>query len=126
MRIDKMPAGREMDYMIGKEIMKLKGVREGTKGPEGKPYKGWEYVFVDIDGSNQPVPNYSTDIAVAWEVVEKLNGSGCQLALKPVGGSGIWECKNLLPGGKSAQSGNVPLAICRAALKAMGVQHETN
>lgn len=81
MDIDKLEAGRELDALVAERVMEidLAAVRDEV---------GW---YKHPDGYTRREPPclpYSTEIAAAWEVVEKL--------------------------------GAVPLAICRAALKAKG------
>ena len=80
--------------------------------------KGWKSFLVD------PPPHYSSDIAAAWEVVEKFKdwslifntGTGHRAGFPRVG---------LVDGFKAwAHSGDTktaPLAICLAALKAMNI-----
>jgi hypothetical protein len=102
--IDKMPAGREL------------------------------YVFVDsLKCFYHWVPCYSTDIAAAWEVVEKMAEITyaahvlCKIEYKQhVIGSNSWEVKMSTKIGvtpprndERAEAETAPLAICRAALKAV-------
>lgn len=64
--------------------------------------------------------SYSTDIAAAWEVVEKIGGM-LNLTSNPYNGSGEWRASfnspNPNPPGYALTA---QLAICRAALKAVG------
>ena len=71
------------------------------------------------------VPYYSTDIAAAWEVVDKMiirTPYECYLEHQTHG----WMCTFRHPGviGGYAHEKTAPEAICRAALKAIGI-HET-
>ncbi len=66
MRIDELPAGREMDKAISRYVF---GNNEFVcRNCED------DYHIVDRQGliAYIPVSNYSTDIAAAWEVEEKL------------------------------------------------------
>jgi hypothetical protein len=101
-----MPAGREMDELIRLEILDL----EVFTTPEGKLLG---------EGTFQEIPHYSTDIAAAWEVVEKMRINDWEFYLE-------WENqpwalfendKCMLD--KCAEAITVPLAICRAALLAV-------
>lgn len=72
--------------------------------------------------SRQVLPRYSTDIAAAWTVVEKLGEDG--FLLYRVSNRPIWRAQfNLAeavfdwPGYADAET--APLAICRAALSAV-------
>lgn len=128
--IDTMSAGRELDALVAIKVMGRSVV--WPKSQTGAP------VFADAIVEPQYVPRYSTDIAAAWEVVDavgKFRGGPNNL-YKPVvrvewyehdgiatvvigrckgledivGGAEVW--------GKGLET--VALAICRAALKAVG------
>lgn len=72
-------------------------------------------------------PNpYSSDIAAAWEVVEKLvdNGLRLDIMIAPFGQFCVWVDGSELVGNYLAEeiiAESMPLAICSAALKAKGV-----
>jgi len=74
------------------------------------------------------IPSYSTDIAAAWEMVERLSQDfGVQInVLYPEAGNGdrfcckIWREHSLQF--RSLFVSSAPLAICRAFLKANGVE----
>ena len=115
--IDKMEAGREMDALVEKELS-----------------MGIAYEFPP--GMITALPHYSTDISAAWLVVEKMDthfmlerygrievDSG---ALDPNMGTGIditypieWVCTLDIGDIKTGIAPIAPLAICRAALKAV-------
>lgn len=124
-----MKAGRELDALIAEKVMGL------TRHDESYVAEGVGKVlrFVWRDGGGTCVysgdmflPHYSTNIADAWEVVEKLvstpgpNGDHHSVQVDYSGGAVVvidenedWQV--------SAIAGTVPLAICLAALKAKGV-----
>lgn len=70
------------------------------------------------------VAPYSTDIAAAWEVVEKFEYCYLWLDTQDLLGTGrrAWECKLEAEDARTkyAVAPTAPLAICRAALKAVG------
>ena len=74
-----------------------------------------------------PVPEYSTEIAAAWEVAEKLAAKGHRLILEDHRDNphspGWWARFDLANGHDTGDvvAATAPLAICRAALKAVGV-----
>jgi len=118
------PAGRQMDAWIAEYVMgwKITVYSDGHIAFEdGSPYGRHEVHF-------KP----STNIAVAWEVVEKfahraINKTAAEMGFSAFGltayPSGGWECR--IGGLKdSPVEKTVPLAICRAALLAVmeGVQ----
>ena len=134
MRIDEMPAGREMDKAIGQYIFKY-WVDHYDKDCAENCY------YCLIDGSGDAVipgfygerkseeeawadcPEFSTDIAAAWEVVEKM---GNYLFACGRNDEGMWEaCFFPVNSGigklNEAHGDTAPLAISRAALKALGV-----
>lgn len=83
--ISKMPAGKEIDEIIYKKVVDIE-------------YQPGEYV-----------PEYSTEIAAAWQVIEKFENH-CMLNNV----HGIWEC--YFPDNVKGEGETAPLAICRAAL----------
>lgn len=100
--IDAMEAGPQLDALIAEKVMNW----------HLDSHLGF---FHWLDSDNQPqalIADFepSTDIAAAWPVVEKLNiivwplGTGSHKALK---------------GKVKAYAQGAPLAICRAALKAV-------
>lgn len=100
-----LEAGREMDELIAVRVMGLV-----TASPA--PY--WTY---SRNGIQEPIPAYSTDIAAAWEVVEKMT-PGPGFYVTRAGGHGFWKAifEDDDNEGK-AYSLTAPLAICRAALR---------
>jgi hypothetical protein len=105
-----MPAGRDMDALVAEKLM------------------GWKYhpkwnVFTSPNGlenDGSTIPNYSTDIAAAWKVVEKMT------KIKGYGFSCDWvEPHYLIEFEFYTNPSNlrfinidssIPIAICRAAL----------
>lgn len=83
--------------------------------------------FCDNVFSFERTPFYSTSIADAWQVVEKLRETW---AIELHGREGVWNC--LVEEGDevtahfiaTAEAGTAPLAICKAALMSVGVEVE--
>lgn len=121
--IDTMPAGPEMDRLVAVKVM------------------GWQKPIADAahrgnrigpwyaGGGTWHCDPFSTDIAHAWEVVEKLTvwehyRSGLDIELWTEGG--FWKCyfrrrdKDDKKQSTSVLEDTAPLAICKAALKAVG------
>ena len=81
------------------------------------------YYLLDAGGEHTDLPSYSTDIALAWEVVEFLRARfGSHIRLDTAD-HGEWLCEvwddpedNYIG---SATAATAPLAICRAALAAI-------
>lgn len=143
-----LPAGRKLDALIAEKVMGLEKVAPHRQGFDGR--SGWhdDYGFGDGYVRNPPkwpqeprfpedynfqrVPPYSTDIAAAWDVVEKLgNWHGFDfLVWRTAEASqyheGDWQAGWYEAGfdgpesRASAYAKTAPIAICRAALKAVG------
>ena len=127
-QIRQMEAGRELDAMVGAKVFEIDKWCPDGEGEfdlictcECGPPRTWH--------ARQPLPHFSTDIAAAWEVVERLYdehwivGIG-SLAENPRG----WRCElcnmwpddfERAPTDIEANGDTAPLAICRAALLAV-------
>jgi hypothetical protein len=76
---------------------------------------GADFVCFNFD-----VPHYSTDIAAAWEVVEKMGHVGLNWD-DTTNSPARWQC--IMERGEY-YADTAPMAICLAALKAKGVDVE--
>lgn len=117
MRIDEMPAGREMDKAISQHVF---GNTEFVcRNCED------DYYTVDRQGLTAyiPVPHYSTDMVAAWEIVEKFNKESWWVVIE-VFDDATW-CKifahNKSTNEAVTDNNQMPLAISRCALKVAGV-----
>ena len=139
MNYAEMPAGREMDALVAEKVMGLAPCDAWSPvnfGSAGGPAM-WLDKPCGHDGKCYPTPSehpfsgplhYSTSIAAAWEVVERLRAD------KVMGGASIaavnapddatpgeW-CVEWFDGDHTldcAIGDTAPLAICRAALAAV-------
>lgn len=110
-----MKPGKELDAIIAERVM-------GLEVLGGKIVNRWPHV----PGVYTPIetPNYSTDIAAAWSVVEKLRDK-FQVGLTFYDGHHECELNEIGPDdiyhpeiyGRSAES--APHAICLAAIAAL-------
>ncbi len=121
-----MPAGREMDALVAERAMKIK-VRFIP------PFAGWtantlDYCYdqsipeIGIMKHGGPIPKFSTEIAAAWQVVEKLQAMGHWVVINTTCDIGLYDIE-VRRNGRSSLAEVVifepaPLAICRAALLA--------
>jgi len=138
-------AGRELDAVVAEKVMGFRweewqtgrGLydQEGVK--RGKRFHTNRLVFEEVPTMGveavptRPLPHYSTDIAAAWEVVERFRVEpigprmvivGCYDSAG-LGNNGIGcEIKDGVGGSWQAFADTAPLAICRAALQAVGVE----
>lgn len=138
MSIDEIPAGREMDALVAERVMGFRrevddtfdynGVRHGNEVlvPQGEtldslrdmlPRKG------EIPFGYFVTARYSADIAAAWLAVESLNERRIGVYRLWQVMRNVWVCELMVDGGNivKAHASAAPLAICRAALKAVGV-----
>lgn len=129
MKIDEMQAGREMDALVAEKVMELPKDLISTHGPLFYTRKNGTQVKI------KEIQYYSTEIAAAWEVVEKMRSTPCS--------DGDHFCFDLYAENNyvavfrhhlgeitpepyfekyefyMATADTVPLAICQAALKAV-------
>jgi len=114
-----MKPGRELDTLIAKKIM-------GRPACKNCIYQSAVPHCVEECGFH---PHYSTDIAAAWQVVEKLftlNGEPTVLQIYGPLEDGykvtpVWEHHDGAIPEKSIVRKTAPHAICLAALAAVGV-----
>ena len=92
-----------------------------------------EYYYSIVKGEERFLPHYSSDIAIAWSIMNKL---GLTLIPQSDGSSFQWLCcdiKSVFYGGSiqvnpkegtEFSSKSAPLAICISALQSAGVEVE--
>lgn len=128
MNVDQMPAGIEMDALIAEKVIGAKWDESRCRvcgfslDPDGKMCRS-------DDCSMRPVPArradaiapYSTDIAAAWQVVERLRFCVVTRVMSRGTYKAIAKVSRSKPQ-VSAHAETAPLAICRAALVACGKQ----
>ena len=117
--------GRELDALIAEKVMGFVW-RRGWGGP-------WKMLVSPTDAEDCPpiqgdegiaadyarfVPRYSTDLAAAWLVVEKLTPR-FYVCVERVHRSG--DAWNAWVGRSNVAASSAPLAICRAALAALSL-----
>jgi len=116
MQVDEMEAGRELDALVAERVMGA--VPAHTPGDwmvaVGAP------PYYRFGGSVRGLPDYSTNIAAAWQVVERMS----EQALPCVMHDGqMWVGEfYCITYSHTAYAHTAPLAICRVALKAVGVE----
>ena len=136
MRIDEMPAGREMDALLAEKIMGY--TLSELSLPAYPKYKLFDIESGEFSGYVKEVPHYSTNIADAWEVVKRMpipfKLEKCwekAYQIGPEGWSACWctdaDCEGCnensrCTNGDDAWAETAPLAICRYALKVAGVK----
>jgi hypothetical protein len=123
-QIDKMEAGREMDALIAEKVMGLNVKPIFRPKNELKFMPGFVWHYEDT-WEYPEIKDYSTEIAEAWEVVEKLklwiwrDEQGNICSGKPEYDDYYNKDRIDTAMKHSAIAETAPLAICRAALKAV-------
>ena len=140
MNIDKLEAGRELDALVAKEKMgwHQEYARHITTGEVIGWWKEPEYLLPPGKEDAEKVPQYSTSMTAAESVITSVlhylaqpgprGGDGwCRILREsaclrgaPDLIPGRWICRFILSGKKKSWMGSaddLPLAICRAALK---------
>lgn len=107
-----LPSGRELDALVAEKVMGWTNILDRMGVP---PNHGpWSH----------RVPSYSTDLGAAWTVVEKLIATGHIIELSNRRSGtwkiGTWQFQTFGKLSVGADADTAPLAICRAALKAVG------
>ncbi len=118
-----MKAGRELDALVAEKVMGWSDVGEITIGMT---------VYVAghrPEGEQTVVPSYSTDIAAAWTVVERMRELGWRMLLENWVSSDDAYAAFFHPQDRYRYGNHIgvtddtaPVAICRAALRAVGVE----
>lgn len=122
--MSEMKAGRELDERIAREVMGHRTSRyDGPIAPRYSPLyaDGYSpYRETLPNGEARNLARYSSDIAAAWKVVEKLKSRGDIVTLT----YGLSEGARCEIGyhnkPRVVYAVTAPLAICLSALKAVG------
>ena len=121
-----LTASRELDALIAEKVMGLTFVYPYMTDKNMTDKKGdpW-YEVTGTQSGLLEVPAYSTDIAAAWGVVEQLCSQDRDFAVAYVRAQNEW-CVEFSFGVAICRefADTAPLAICLAALQAVGYDHE--
>ena len=128
-----MDRNREIDRLVADKVMGSKYAdHEYTHNGKREDREGISSYFCITCGNPAGYhswPSYSTDIAAAWLVVEKMRRDGWRVTIRslkfPARETELWEVwlhEDLKFAARGAARGqSVAEAICLAALKAVGV-----
>lgn len=108
-----MQAGRAMDALVAEHVMGWKSVTFRRTADN-------TLTGVSPDGQIDDVPGYSVDIWAAWPIVERMKAASpykfwFELSWRPIG----YACNFVGDHYHMVYAETGPLAICRAALKAI-------
>jgi len=114
--MNELEAGRELDALVAEKVMGWKKLND----------TGLSWRSPDEGFSN--LPYFSTDISAAWQVVEKMRETRWIEVHSTIDGEwaafytpiGTTDMNQAIH--EYAKASTAPLAICRAALKAKGVE----
>lgn len=115
MNINELQAGPELDDLVAERACGFV-IDRFTFEYDGMFKKC--RVWVDNEGKKHNPKPYSTDIAAAWEVVEKMRELGWWIGIETVRGGDEWSVQ--MGSRRELISGPLPLCVCRAALLAVG------
>lgn len=129
--MESLKAGRELDLFVAQQVMGLIPCNKWTSlnlgsagGPAFQKNCAHENCYPAAEqgsalGRVGGCPQYSTKIALAWQVVEHLRQKGFEFALDSRGGNPYWAefAKEDYKIGGQATADTPALAICLAALK---------
>jgi len=124
---NELPAGRELDALVAEKVMGWVEVRKQSIANAFGQHVMDDYVGQPSIGVTQPVlvPRYSSMIQEAWKVADHLRTRSQFVAvLSGMGPQGVqpWICKINRDGGfLEERADTAPVAICLAALKAVGI-----
>ena len=124
--IDEIPAGRELDGLVAQRVMgwsDLKWKDAGHKYDRGTTMTwptGW--IGKGPNGECYLGDRFSTDIAAAWKVLEKMHNGEPRFHWS-IYSDNICDFSPFGPNNspiyRAPRCESVPLAICRASLKAL-------
>ncbi|HUR38493.1 MAG TPA: hypothetical protein VM222_03325 [Planctomycetota bacterium] len=124
---NELPAGRDLDALVAEKVMGWIEVRKQSIANAFGQHVMDDYVGQPSIGVTQPVlvPRYSSMIQEAWKVADHLrNRSQFVAVISGMGPQGVqpWICKINRDGGfLEERADTAPVAICLAALKAVGI-----
>lgn len=129
MKIADMPAGQQLDALVAEKVMGWRWYPCALNDAQKilAPSREASDTVRIGQGVMGLVPDFSTDIAAAWPVLEKLAEQGLRVELhdcRPDEGAQSWRV--LFSGADTrtvayAYASTPMLAICRAALLAVGL-----
>lgn len=125
--LETLSAGRELDVLVAEKIL---GWEVGVSAQSGRyclpPDSTRSEYAITWNNHDSKLPCYSTDIASAWQVVEKMREKGYEVCIGLVT-DGVFCRMDDEPGecaGRASvdwRDGSTPLAICLAALRTVDV-----
>ena len=127
LNIDQMPAGRELDALIAERVMGLEICSDSSKPHlmyHDKVRLRQNAVCLSHGLARTAVPRYSTNIASAWLIRDRLHQLKFILSVRDDASAAVVWCDIFRPGISKEFvvrdfAPTAPLAICKAALRAI-------
>jgi hypothetical protein len=110
-----LEARRELDALVAERVMGWRLV-ENTGLAGGRFWQGHGGSFGDFPEHSPPA--FSTDIASAWEVVERMRQRGLLVGVYTADDGSCWQAATSADA-TLFSAPTAPLAICRAAIAAV-------
>lgn len=120
-----MEAGREIDALVAELVMGWTKVRKASTWESAAMIYSGTFVYTigvtPDQKTNDVIPYHSTDIAAAWQVVEKMRLVGVSMWIGPhLDNEWAVQIKPSINNyHEFVRADTAPLAICRAALLAV-------
>jgi len=112
-----LEAGRALNELIAGKLREWAPFRPG-KGPVAA--YPLDELSMGMYAELIPTPPYSTDVAAAWHIVERMRAEGWQIVVDTRPGNWLVQFFSTDGTQRSAASADgLPLAICRAAVAAL-------
>ena len=115
--ISSLPASRELDALVAERVMGWHALRDGHCAECEAMIKEGTLMMSDPQGLVGVVPDYSTSISAAWEVVEKTRLFDNAHLRRDLWNEIRWQIVAEPSEEILASADTAPLAICRAVLK---------
>jgi hypothetical protein len=115
-----MNPGRDLDALVAEKVMGFRWAR-----PLKFTHEGIEQTGVAMtEDATYVLPHYSTDIAAAWQAVEKLLAQG--FGVEILSDQGQWSVQFWNLGRQTEYGDSAQHAICLAALKAVDAPRQSH
>jgi hypothetical protein len=126
-----MEAGQDLDVLVARQVLGITVYQATSVGYDVlldkiDPKYG---LYVSTDHGWMELPEYSTDIAAAWALIERHPHYVYLVRSNDNGRFGFkdrmtWKCRFYAPQSFEVEADTAPFAICLAALKAAGAPNE--
>jgi len=128
MKVTELPAGRALDALVAEKVMGWRNLQPWTYGPPELvgTMSGQDPDIIPTRAADEyrVVPRYSENVGDAWKVLEKMHDGGwffCVTQRNGLPWCSVWREDGDTFSIEGSVTDVLPVAICRAALLALGV-----